>query len=64
MGGTIKLTIGKNGAVSSDMTGFKSCSTRTKEVLKTLDVQADSTTLKSDEVEVKHVSVAKQTVRK
>jgi len=63
MAGKIKLTIGKNASVKSDMSGFKSCSEKTKELLEQMDIQADEITLREGDEEVQTVSAAKQSVK-
>ena len=57
----IKMTIGINGSVKLDMSGFKNCSSRTNKILKDLDLEATDIKLKEEEVEtnVKSVSSVK-----
>ena len=61
--GRIKLTIAPNGAVQSDMSGFKTCASKTKEVLKTMDVEADDITTREKEENVQQVSTAQTRVK-
>ena len=63
MAGKIKLTIAPNGAIKSDMSGFKSCAEKTKELIKGLDLDATDITIKDKEEAVQNVTVAKQRVK-
>ena len=64
MAGRIKMTIGQNGSIKTDMSGFKSCAERTKEMLASLDVEASEITIKDKEEDVQTVSTAKQRVNR
>lgn len=63
MEGRIKLTIAPNGAVQSDMTGFKTCASKTKEVLESMDVVADEITTREKDENVQQVSAAQTRVK-
>jgi hypothetical protein len=49
--GTIKLEIEVNGAVAIDMTDFKNCKDKTKELMNELEMDAENITLKEEEVQ-------------
>jgi hypothetical protein len=51
MAGKIKVIIEPNGATAIDMSGFKTCSKATDNMLKTLDMTADSIRIKEEEVQ-------------
>ena len=51
MPGKIKMTIDVGGAVAIDMSGFKKCSDKTKELMKDLEMDVSDMRLKEEEVQ-------------
>ena len=51
MSGKIKIEIQTNGALSVDMSEFKNCADKTKELMKELDYEVDNMHLKEEEVQ-------------
>jgi hypothetical protein len=49
--GTIKMVIDTNGATNIDMSNFKKCSDKTKELMKNMDMEVETMDLKDEVVE-------------
>lgn len=62
--GKIRVEIGRSGETKIDMSNFKNCSDKTKELLQVMDMEANSIDLKDEEVQTVTTSTSGVNVRR